>query len=210
MQLEYGCRAVYSVTVDVEDKADMTAGVKKLTLVALNEQGLRKIDYIMQTGYINADGIYVRDYAQIIAGRNDSYLVGQEVNWQYFLNRRYMLSEDELKFETTVKDKFKDADFVVFPRLRELYYATNPDILVYNDETLEYTASDFQKARESAAVAAIMLEKRNIIPTAGLETLLSVSSDILDYIYFGDEAKRVAILNSALIADKADYPKTAK
>ena len=77
-------------------------------------------------------------------------------------------------------------------------------------ETLEYTASDFQKARESAAVAAIMLEKRNIIPTAGLETLLSVSSDILDYIYFGDEAKRVAILNSALIADKADYPKTAK
>ena len=206
MQLEYGCRAVYAVTVDAEDKMDLSAGVKRLTLVALNEQGLREIDSIIQTGYTNADGIYVRDYAQIIAERKDSFLIGQEVNWQYFLNRSYLLSEDELKYEITIKDKFKDADFVVFPRLRELYYSTNPDSSIYDDESLAYTASDFQKAREAAAVAAVMLEKRDIIPTAGLETLLSSPSDILDYIYFEDDAKRTVILNPARIADKADYP----
>ena len=210
MQLEYGCRAVYAVTVDAEDKMDLSAGVKRLTLVALNEQGLRKIDSIMQTGYNNADGIYVRDYAQILADRKDSYLIGQEVNWQYFLNRSYLLSEDELKFEISIRDRFKDADFAIFPRLRYLYYSTNPDVLTYNDETLAYTASDFQKAREAAAVAAIILEKRNIIPTAGLDSLLSIQSDILDYIYFEDEAKRAVIINPASIADKADYPNPQK
>ena len=52
----------------------------------------------------------------------------------------------------------------------------------------------------------VIWEKRDIIPTAGLETLLSSPSDILDYIYFEDDAKRTVILNPARIADKADYP----
>lgn len=203
MQRKYECKAVYAVNVDAEDKEKP---VKKLILVALNEQGLRKIDSIMKTGYKNPDGIYVRNYSEILKGRKDSYLIGQAVNWKYFLNRRNDL-EDELKFEMMIREDFKDADFVVFPRLKELYYEINPEVLIYKDESMAYDAKDFEKAREAAAVAAIMLEKRDIVPMADLDTLLTLPSDILDYIYFCDEARRAVVLNPASIADKADCPK---
>lgn len=72
---------------------------------------------------------------------------------------------------------------------------------------MAYDAKDFEKAREAAAVAAIMLEKRDIVPMADLDTLLTLPSDILDYIYFCDEARRAVVLNPASIADKADCPK---
>lgn len=206
MQKEYGCRAVYAVTVDAEDKSDLASGVKKVTMMALNEQGLRKIDSIMKSGYKNPDGIYVRDYAQIIKDRKDAYLIGLKANWQYFLNRRFLLSEDELKFELTIRDKFKDADFVIFPRLRDLFFAANPDVRIFDDESLAYTPKDYEAARNSAAVAAVMLEKRDIIPIAGLDTLLSLPSDILDYIYLGEEEARFAVVsNPTIIADKTDY-----
>lgn len=205
MQRKYECKAVYAVNVDAEDK-DKEKPLKKLILVALNEQGLRKIDSIMKSGFKNSDGIYVRNYSEILKGRKDSYLIGQVVNWKYFLNRRNNLA-DELKFELMIRDDFKDADFVVFPRLKEIYYETNPEVLIYNDESMAYDARDYEKAREAAAVAAIMLEKRDIIPMADLDTLLTIPSDILDYIYFGEEARRAVVLNPASIADKVDCPK---
>ncbi|MCR4686463.1 MAG: hypothetical protein K5659_02750 [Lachnospiraceae bacterium] len=205
MRDEYECKAVYAVSIDCEDKDNPKRGVLDVTLMALNEQGLRKIDEIMGTGYKNKDDIYVRDFRNIVENKDDSYLVGIKVNWKFFLNRTHIFNVDELKYEVEVLDYFEGADMAILPPLGEIYYATSHESLIFDDDSLGYTLDDYINAENAAAVAAIYLEKRDILPIAGLDTLLLTKSRVLDYIYLDEEgAMYAAALDPAYIAGKAE------
>ena len=205
MRDKYECKAVYATSVDAEDKDNPARGVLDVTLMALNEQGLRKIDALMSTGRKNEDGIVVKDFTEIVEGKKDSYLVGINVNWSYFLYRALLFKNDELKFEVEVLDKFKGADFAILPPLGEIFFTSSSEPLIYEDEDLGYSVDDYVQAESAAAVAAVMLEKKGILPIAGLDTLLSSKSNVYDYIYLDEEgAMYAAALDPSYLADKAD------
>lgn len=205
MQKEYGCKSVFAVTIETEDKSHPEKGIIIVTLMALNEKGLRKINDIMGTGYRNDLGVYVRDYEEIIANKKDNYLVGITTGWRYFFGKRYLARDDEPKYEIEIRDKYKDADFCIMPTMSELYTETSPEVIIFSDESLDYSKEDIILAKSAAAVGAVYMEKHGCLPVGSLDTFTFDPQDVNEYIYLDEEgAMYAAALDPSYIADKAE------